>query len=274
MANANEPTFQEVVSALKREYTTLANDIDAQPSSFVEQDSFCTNWKNYQVISHLGSGSELFQKTLETALDGKEAVGDETRKAVWGYFDGLAPQAVYPEFKDRLGKLFAYLDALPAEKQDAIVPTFAGALPLPKALLTRLNEVALHVWDIQVKQDPALVLNEDSARLLLPMVIDRLPNRAKKDGLDTLGGKALAFDIQNGTPHQFTLSPGDERGSVENGLASDAAVTVQMSSEGFQRLVSGRLPIAQAVSSGQARLSSADGNTEQASALNEIFPGY
>jgi uncharacterized protein (TIGR03083 family) len=273
MANANEPTFQAVVGALKREYTTLVNDIDAQPASFIEQDSFCANWKNYQVVSHLASGSELFQKSLETALDGREAVGDETRKAVWGYFDGLAPQAVYPEFKDRLGKLFAYLDALPADKHDAIVPTFAGVLPLPKALLTRLNEVALHVWDIQVKQDPSLKLSPDSAGLLLPMVVDRLPNRAKKDGLDKLGGKSIAFDIEGGAS-QFTLRPGEERGSVEHGLSSDAAVTVTMSAEAFERLVSGRLPIEQAVASGQATLSGSDGNTQVASALNEIFPGY
>lgn len=267
----SDPTFQEVVSALKREYNALVSDIDAQPSSFVEQDSFCSNWKNYQVVSHLASGSELFQKTLETALDGAEPVGDETRKAVWGYFDGLEPQAVYPEFKDRLGKLFDYLDSLPAEKQDAIVPTFAGALPLPKALLTRLNEVALHVWDIEVKQDSARTLDEDSASLLLPMVIERLPNRAKKDGLEKLNGKPIAFDLQGRDARQFSLRPGEERASIEEGLASDALFTVQINADGFQRLVSGRLPIDEAVSSGRAHVG---GEATAASALNEIFPGY
>ena len=55
MATA-EPTFQEVLAALKREYQTLVSDVESHPASYVEQDSFCSDWKNYQVISHLGLG--------------------------------------------------------------------------------------------------------------------------------------------------------------------------------------------------------------------------
>jgi hypothetical protein len=273
MATA-EPTFQEVLNALKREYQTLVNDVESHPASYVEQDSFCSEWKNYQVISHLGSGAEIFQRTLESALDGKEALTPEGRQAIWGYFDGLAPSEVYPQFKDRVGKLIAYLEALPESKHNEIVPTFAGNLPLPRALLTRLNEMALHVWDILVKQNPQAKLNDDSAALLLPMVVDRLPNRAKREGLDELHGRPIGFDISGPAGRQFRLKPGGEQASVEDGLPTNPLFTVKMSSEAFQRMVSGREPIDKAVTAGTAQVSGDTGSMAAYPALNKIFPGY
>ncbi len=270
MANP-EPTFQEVFDAVKREYQTLVQDVESHPASYVEQDSFCSNWKNYQVISHLGSGAEIFQKSLETALDGNEALSPEGRQAIWGYFDGLAPQDVYPQFKDRTEKLIAYLEALPESKHNEIIPTFAGNLPLPKALLTRLNEMSLHVWDIRVKSDPSLKLEDNAAALLLPMVVDRLPNRAKRDGLDELRGRPVAFDINGPASRQFTLNPGGEQATVEGGLPSGALFTVKMPAEAFERLVAGREPIDKAVAAGTAQVS---GDTASMGSLSKIFPGY
>lgn len=269
-----EPTFQEVVRALKREYDTLVRDIESRPPGFLGQDSYCTEWKNYQVTSHLGSGSEIFLRSLEAALDGKEPLSDDGRKAIWAHFDSLGPDQVYPEFKDRVGKLLAYLDALPESKYNDIIPTFAGPLPLPKALLTRLNEMALHVWDVRVKQDPKLTLDSESTRLLLPMVIERLPNRAKADGLADLRGQPIGFDVQNGTTRQFTLRPGSEKPSVEEGLPSNALFTVKITPEALERLVSGRLPIDQGITEGHARVSANANNARDYVALNKIFPGY
>src|SRR5215204_5820023 len=270
MANA-EPTFQEVLSAVKREFQTLVQDVESHPASYVEQDSFCADWKNYQVISHLGSGAEIFLRSLESALDGKEALSPEGRQAIWGYFDSLAPQDVYPQFKDRTEKLIAYLDALPESKHNAIIPTFAGDLPLPKALLTRLNEMSLHVWDVRVKSDPALKLDDKAASLLLPMVVERLPNRAKRDGLDELHGRAIGFDISGPAPHQFTLNPGSEKASVEDGLPTQPLFTVKMPAEAFERMVAGREPIDKAVTAGTAQVS---GDTGSMGSLSKIFPGY
>jgi uncharacterized protein (TIGR03083 family) len=266
-----ELTFQHVLDAIKREYQSIVRDFESHPSSYAEQDSYCANWKNYQVVSHLGSGAELFQKSLETSLDGKEAVTADTRQAVWGHFDGLAPQAVYPEFRDRMDKLVGYLEELPESKQNEIVPTFAGEMPLPKALLTRLNEVSLHSWDILVTQNPNLGLPDESAALLLPLVVERLPHRAKRDGLDELQGRPIGFDITGAGARQFSLHPGTEQASVEDGLSSNRLFTVKTSAEAFQRLVAGRQPIQDAISSGKAEVT---GATESVQTLNKIFPGY
>ena len=270
MPNA-EPTFREVLDALKREDQALRQEVESQPASYAEQESFCSDWKNYQVISHLGSGAEIFQRTLESALDGREALSPDARQAIWSYFDGLSPQEVYPQYRDRIGKLIAYLEALPESKQNEIVPTFAGNLPLPRALLTRLNEMALHVWDLRVKRDASARLDEKAAALLLPMVVDRLPNRAKREGLDELRGRPVGFDISGPASSQFTLNPGTENATVEHGLPSNAAFTVKMSAEAFQRLVSGREPIDKAVKVGTATVS---GDTSSMTALNKVFPGY
>lgn len=269
-----EPNFHEVLAALKREYDTLVHDIDGRPADFLQQDSFCSEWKNCQVTSHLGSGAEIFQRSLEVALDGKEPLSDDGRKAIWAHFDSLGPDQVYGEFKDRVSKLLAYLDALPESKYNNIIPTFAGPLPLPKALLTRLNEMALHVWDVRVKQDAKLTLDDESAGLLLPMVIERLPNRAKADGLTELRGQPVGFDIQNGASHQFTLRPGGEKPSVEEGLPANALFTVKITPEAFQRMVAGRLPIEDGVTQGHARVSANTNNARESAALNRIFPGY
>lgn len=274
MADAREATFGEVRNALKNEYDRVVNKVESEGSSFLEQPSYCSEWQVYQVVSHLGSGAEIFLRSLEAALDGKEALSNEGRQAIWDHFNALGPQDVYREARDRLDKLFAYLDALPAEKHNAIVPTFAGELPLPRALLTRLNEMALHSWDLYAKKDPKAKLDAASAELLLDMVIDRLPNRAKQDGLNELHGQPVGFDIQNGGSRQFTLRPGAERASIERGLPSNPLFTVKLTAEGFERLVAGRLPIERAVTSGDARVSANTTNMRSYPALDRIFPGY
>src|SRR6266508_1914990 len=146
MTMANDVTFGEVRNALKNEYDRVVNKVESEGTGFLEQPSYCSEWQVYQVVSHLGSGAEIFQRSLEAALDGEQALSNEGRQAIWDHFNALGPQDVYREARDRLDKLFAYLDALPAEKHNNIVPTFAGELPLPRALLTRLNEMALHSW--------------------------------------------------------------------------------------------------------------------------------
>jgi hypothetical protein len=134
--------------------------------------------------------------------------------------------------------------------------------------------MALHTWDVRVKQDPKLTLDAKSTELLLPMVIDRLPNRAKAEGLADLRGQPIAFDIQNGSSRQFTLRPGGEKPSIDEGLPSNALFTVKITSEAFQRLVSGRLPIDEGITQGHARVSANTNNARDYVALNKIFPGY
>jgi hypothetical protein len=106
---------------------------------------------------------------------------------------------------------------------------------------------------------------------LLPMVVERLPNRAKRDGLDELHGRAIGFDISGPAAHQFTLNPGSEKASVEDGLPTQPLFTVKMPAEAFERMVAGREPIDKAVTAGTAQVS---GDTGSMGSLSKIFPGY
>ena len=152
------------------------------------------------------------------------------------------------------------------------MPTFAGNLPLPRALLTRLNEMALHVWDVLVKQDSAAKLNDNSAALLLPMVVDRLPNRAKREGLDELHGRPIGFDISGPAGRQFTLNPGGEQSSVEDGLPTNPLFTVD-AIRGVSAHGVGTRADREIGYRGEAQVSGDTTSMSSYPSLNKIFPG-
>lgn len=56
------------------------------------EQSYCTDWRVYQVVSHIGPGSRIGRMRLESWVNGTPAATHEVMQGVWGLFDSLPPE--------------------------------------------------------------------------------------------------------------------------------------------------------------------------------------
>jgi uncharacterized protein (TIGR03083 family) len=193
---AQAPDFATVIGAIRREYEVLDRWLAALSDQAWQRATACDEWPVYKVVSHLGSGAEITLQTLDEQLTGGPPADQEARQRVWGHFDSLsASQPLYDEFRDRNGKYFAYLDALPADKREQRVKFFAGELPVAGFALYRLGEVTLHSWDLRVGLDPTARLLPTTVVAYLPQALGTLNRRANKDAKQALDGTAWNFAL-------------------------------------------------------------------------------
>ena len=88
---------------------------------------------------------------------------------VWDRWNALAPADQASAFVETQERLVATFEGLTPEQRESIEIDL-GFMPQPVPLATvlgmRLNEAALHGWDVEVGLDPAAGLSDDVRRLL------------------------------------------------------------------------------------------------------------
>jgi uncharacterized protein (TIGR03083 family) len=130
--------------------------------------SGASEWTVADVLSHLGSGAEIGWYPVKAAATG-ERVDAPLNQEVWDRWNGMAPQDQAASFVESDEQSVSTFEGLSPEQRENVTVDL-GFLPQPVALATalgmRLNEQALHAWDVEVALDPAATLNEESAALL------------------------------------------------------------------------------------------------------------
>src|ERR1019366_10431271 len=84
------------------------------PDGWIEQ-SYCLEWRIYQVVSHISSGARIFLGSLAKWFDGGPTMGSEQMQAIWAKFNSLTPDQMLEEFQAVTTDYFARLDAFPTE---------------------------------------------------------------------------------------------------------------------------------------------------------------
>jgi uncharacterized protein (TIGR03083 family) len=130
--------------------------------------SGASEWKIADVLSHLGSGAEIGWYPVKAAATG-ETVDAPENQEVWDRWNGLAPADQAKGFVEYDEQSVATYEGLSPEQRESVTIDL-GFLPQPVPLATalgmRLNEQALHGWDVRVGLDPAAGLGDESAALL------------------------------------------------------------------------------------------------------------
>jgi uncharacterized protein (TIGR03083 family) len=216
----------------------LASGLTAEQ---VRQPAYPSEWTVAQVLSHIGSGAVIIRRRLEDTLAGHD-FDDTFMQATWDTWNAKAPddQAADALVADR-----ALLDALAGvgpDQRSGFHVAF-GPLDLDFAAFVRLrlNEHALHTWDIAVALDPSTPLPAD----VTGQVVDGLEMMAGWTGRPAAEPHTLR--VRTTDPgRDFTLELGIERVVLAPSLAgagagADAAVDLELPAEAFVRLVYGRL---------------------------------
>lgn len=253
---------QDAIAAYRRSHDEVAQMVSGLSDDDLQRRSGSVEWGVAQVLSHLGSGSEIALRTLENG-----STDTSRNQATWARWDAMGPREQAANFVVWEERLVSALEALSdVELETKQIDT--GFLPFPADVRLfvdmRLSEVALHRWDVDVAFDPTA----EVASYLLPSVLDPLPMVA--GFLAKPIGKTGTVVVETTEPSRaYSLELHDDHTSlIEQGSPVGAASKLSLPAEAFVRLTAGRLGPEHTPSSvkleGQLKLDD----------LRQLFPGF
>lgn len=225
----------EPLHALKTSSEHLRQIAAGIATGDLELPAYPSEWSVADVFSHLGSGAVIFRRHLEGILSGR-AMPADFPQAVWDEWNAKAPESKRTDALAADQELVTRLDSLSDQERSdfefvmgPITEDFVGFVCL------RLNEHALHTWDIEVTLDPATTLSSEATEC----IIDRLELIVRHTGRPRHTAGQLS--VRTTDPRrEFSLTIGPESVS----LAPSGAVStpeLELPAESFIRLVYGRL---------------------------------
>jgi uncharacterized protein (TIGR03083 family) len=227
------------IAALRSGHDDLAAIVAGLSADDLTTQSVATEWDVSQVISHLGSGAVIGLEALEASIEGRPNRGTDYNKEVWARWDGMSPAERQTEFVTANAAIVERYEGLDEATRNSLEVDL-GFLPQPIDVKTagnfRLNEFALHSWDVRATFDPTAAVRPEAVEPLLEQAAFLLGWVAKADRL----GRTATVAVTTTAPDRtFGLAVAD---AVSVGDAPDSAdATLALPAESWLRLVTGRL---------------------------------
>jgi uncharacterized protein (TIGR03083 family) len=237
------PLTDRTIDADSRTYQRLARLVGTLTDDDLVRPSGASEWTVAAVLSHLGSGAEITRDTLQAAQEGTDRPGD-ANQAVWARWNAMSPREHadgYLRAAEDLDRALGDLDA--AQRDSLRVPMAFLPEPADVDLFTgmRLNEVALHAWDVEVAFDPGAVLPDDVAALLVEQYAGPLAFLLGFAGRTAeLADRPVTLTVRTVSPDgTLGLELGDQARLTGPPARSDGELRLPM--HALPRLLSGRL---------------------------------
>lgn len=211
-------------------HASLAGPLTAEQ---LRSDSFDPDWIVSSLLSHMGSQAEIMDLFIEASVKGEEAPGREAFDGVWDRWNEMEPEDQRNGSIIRNNAHIALLESLTPEQRDAIDVPFFGAIDGAEFLRLRLDEYAVHVWDLQVTFDSSATIHPNAVPVLLDQM-GRIGERYK------FGGEPFTLQVQTSDPERSYVAKFGDTVKIEEGNAPTSNVLL-LPAEAFVRLVFGRL---------------------------------
>jgi uncharacterized protein (TIGR03083 family) len=261
-------TNTELRAALWASHRRLDDATRSLTDEQIAGPSYCSDWSTAQVLSHIGSGAQLFGLLLEAGLAGEQPPGREEFSRIWDVWNAMSPTEQARTSLVADSSFLQRVDAIPGDQLDALQMTLMGSPADATRLLgMRLSEHAIHTWDVAVIRDPTAEMAPDA----VTSMIDRLDQVAAHSGKREAG--PLEVEITTADPHRvFRLSVSDAvalNPAVAASASEIAAPTskVRMPAVALVRLVYGRLDPAHTPAG-------IDADGVDLDTLRSVFPGF
>ncbi len=231
-------SHQRLVEALRSEYEGLARHLRSLDADGLAAPSACEGWSAADVAAHLAWNARLYVRSLEMGLAGEapppappggvvakitsDFVRDRSIEVRKKLGDG-----VLDSFEEHNARFIYMLDDLdPAVRDTLTVPFLDFTYPLRRLIGQRINEVALHSWDVRSPADPRAALVQDAALASIELWSNTI-GRWVRSGpparirIEPAGGEA--FDVAGGEAPS-TGPPSGDPDAVLAGTASAVAL--------------------------------------------------
>ena len=237
------------ISELRGSHERLAELVGKLDSEDLRRPSYDDDWTVAQVLSHIGSGAEISELRLAAAANGSAPPAREDFPKIWRRWDSLSPEAVAAAVVDADRSCVRRFERLDERTgRDLRIPFMPGLdLDILGAVGMRLNEHALHSWDVAVTFDPAARVAPGPVALLLDLLVERLdwlvarivPREASDAVAAKLGGREILVRTTDPERWLAIALGGDSTRLLAGDPDGDPRLVVP--AEAFLRLFSGRL---------------------------------
>ena len=282
MTTSSAPDMEKVISTLKAETDRLIDFLSGLSPEDWERDSACTEWKVGDVVAHLAQGGSGSGTALARAqqgisdppegarfLDPGERASELTADRAITFRGGMAGPELLAAFREGLDDLLDATGKLGPEDWEK--PSFhrRGVIPVHENVTRRVQEIAIHGWDMRSAFDPAAEMTSGAAELIIN-VAQRWLN-------------ACFVPLEGGANARFRFEVSDEFNMTEDVVlegdtfrtepSGDAVpdVAFRSNASAYVLLIYGRLDISSGSTPVQLEI---DGPLEKALLFTESFRGY
>jgi uncharacterized protein (TIGR03083 family) len=252
------------VSALRASHDRLTGIVNPLDSGQLRARSYDSEWSIADVLSHLGSGAEIFLLNLNAGLAAGDPPPQADYQAIWDVWNELPPDEQAARGVAVNGSLVGRLESLSdAEVAAFRLPMFGMTMDLAGLLRMRLSEHAVHTWDVAVALDPSARVAPDAVSLLIDGMGNMMPWMGKK------AANPQVIAVTTTDPERaFTLDTGGVTLTAGSDPDRSPSGSLDLTAETLLRLVYGRVDEL-AAASGEVRASNVD-----LAGLRAVFPGF
>lgn len=218
-------SHHRLVEALRTEYEQLARHLRSLDADGLAAPSACEGWSAADVAAHLAWNARLYVRSLGMGLAGEAPPpappGGVVPKITPNFVRDRSIQVrqklgdgVLDSFEEHNAGFIDMLDDLdPAVRDTLTVPFLDFTYPLRRLIGQRINEVALHSWDVRSPADSAAALIEDAGLASIALWRDTVQRHlqpgpetririepAGGDAFDVTGGEAPSTQPPSGNP--------------------------------------------------------------------------
>ena len=224
------------LEALRSSAARLRDLVATMSEAELNRSAYPSEWSIADVLSHIGSGAVIMHRRLDDVLAGLDTP-DDFAPGAWDAWNAKTPTAQRDDALAADASLLAAMDSVTADERAAFSFDM-GPLKLgfDAFVAMRLNEHAFHTWDIEVTVDPAAVIPEQVAAL----VVDNLELIARYTAKPT-GGTATITIATTRPPRGYTIALTPESVTLLPTPSVEAHADIELTAEAFARLVYGRL---------------------------------
>lgn len=260
------------IAALRSNRDELAAMVKSFSASDLDRQSGSAEWDVAQVLSHLGSGAQIGLAGLQVALGEREPLAAEFNPSVWDRWNAMRQKEKAESFLIASEELLQAYEALDASVRDSLRFDL-GFMPQPVdlALVTgmRLNEAAMHAWDVRIAFDAQATIHGTVAEVLLDQFLGPIAFMLGFFGKPgAIEGQEINLHIETSNPtRNLELVVGDSISLTNDPDETDGFLALP--TESLLRLISGRLAPEHTPES-----VTITGNVVDLDQLRLVFPGY
>lgn len=247
------------LDALRASVARLRQIVQPLDEAHLEAQAYPTEWRIADVLSHIGSGAVIMGRRLSDGLAG-EAIPDDFAPSVWDEWNAKSPREKADDALAADQELVERFAGVPEAERPAFSTAF-GPLTVGFADLVafRLNEHALHTWDVEVAVAPGATLHSEQTAL----VIDQLALIARYTAKPT--GSVHTIAIQTTDPARDFAIELEVDAVTFSPEPTEGRTRLVLPAEAFIRLVYGRLD--------PDNTPAVEGDVASLDELRKVFPG-